>query len=98
MHVAIAAAIPAMHVTIPQGLTVGMTFMVQAPDGRQISVCVPEGYGPGQVLTVLVPPPTPGGATASAAASVAHAHPSAAAPVAHAISEGFRWLRPASKS
>ena len=56
-----------MHVAIPQGLTVGMTFMVATPDGQQISVCVPEGYGPGQVLTVLVPPPTPGGPTGGAA-------------------------------
>ena len=44
-----------------------MTFMVPTPDGQQISVCVPEGYGPGQVLTVLVPPPTPGGPTGGAA-------------------------------
>ena len=49
-----------MQVAIPQGLTVGMTFMVATPNGQQISVCVPEGYVPGQVLTVLVPPLAPG--------------------------------------
>jgi hypothetical protein len=48
-----------MNVQIPQGVTSGMTIVVQSPEGVQFQVQVPQGVSSGQ--TIQVQPPAPSG-------------------------------------
>ena len=41
-------------VTVPDGVEVGQALLTEAPDGRELSVEVPEGFGPGDQLEVWV--------------------------------------------
>jgi hypothetical protein len=41
-------------VTVPDGVEAGQALLVEAPGGRELSVEVPEGLGPGDQLEVWV--------------------------------------------
>ncbi len=41
-------------VTVPDGVEVGQALLIEAPNGRELSVEVPEGFGPGDQLEVWV--------------------------------------------
>ena len=43
-----------LHVTVPEGMTVGQALYVGTPDGREIVVTIPEGVAGGQEIEVDV--------------------------------------------
>jgi len=43
-----------INVMVPPGAMPGQMLQVQAPDGRKVQACIPEGVGPGQSFTVQV--------------------------------------------
>ena len=51
---------PQIAVTVPYGVTPGMTMKAKTPDGRAFLIPVPQGARPGMTLMVTIPDSPPG--------------------------------------
>ena len=67
-----------MQVAVPAGVRAGQAFQIALPGGRpNMMVTCPAGSGPGQLITIRVPPPAAAAAPAAAPVAIPVAAPSA---------------------